>query len=108
MSVAPAAISASSAPEPRLERELGGAAGQEILAQRERALARRALVVQRDTGVLCERELATVDLCLAGEHPQQRRLAGAVAPGNRQPLAPLELERDAAQQRRSGDVLGEV
>ncbi len=45
---------------------------------------------------------------LAREHPQQRRLAGAVAPRDRHPFAALELERDAAQQRLPGDVLVQV
>ena len=57
---------------------------------------------------LDEHELAAVDRRLAGEHPQQRGLAGAVAPGDRQPLAALELERHTAQERLAGHVLGEV
>ena len=72
------------------------------------ALARRALVVQRDARALLEGELAAVDRRLAREHPQQRRLARAVAPGDGQPVAALELERDAAEQRLAGDVLAEV
>ena len=45
---------------------------------------------------------------LPREHPQQRRLARAVAAGQRQPLPALEPERDAAQQRLARHVLGEV
>ena len=84
------------------------AAGEHVVAQGQLALARRALVVQRDPRALREHELAAVDRGLAGEHPQQRRLARAVAPGQRHPVAALELERDAAQQRLARHVLGEV
>ena len=53
-------------------------------------------------------ELAAVDRRLAGEHPQQRRLAGAVAAGQRHPVPALEPEGDAAQERLARHVLGEV
>ena len=45
---------------------------------------------------------------LAGERAQQRRLAGAVRPGEREPVAPLDLERDAVEERRAGELLAEV
>ena len=44
---------------------------------------------------------------LAGEHPQQGRLAAAVAAGERHPLAAVELERDVGEQRPPADVLGQ-
>ena len=91
-----------------LELERLAAAGEDVVAQRDVALARRALVVQGDAHALGQHELAAVDRRLAGEHPQQRRLAGAVAPRDRQPLAALELERHTAQERLAGHVLGEV
>jgi hypothetical protein len=91
-----------------LELERLAAAGQDVLAQRDAALARRALVVQGDAHALRQHELAAVDRRLAREHSQQRGLAGAVAPGDRQPLATLELERHTAQERLAGHVLGEV
>ena len=84
------------------------AAAEDVVAQREVAVARRALVVQGDLAALLEDEVAAVDRRLAGEHPQQRRLAGAVAPGDREPLAALELEGHAPQQRVARDVLAEV
>ena len=84
------------------------AAAEDVVAQREVAVARRALVVQRDLAALLEGQVAAVDRRLAGEHPQQRRLAGAVAPGDRQPLTALELEGHAPQQRVAGHVLAEV
>ena len=96
------------APELLLELERLAAAGEHVLAQRDVALARRALVVQGDAHALETDELAAVDRRLAGEHPQQRRLAGAVAARDRQPFAPLELERHTAQERLAGHVLGEV
>ena len=69
--------------ELRLDRELLDAARQHVLAQRPSAIARRALVVEHDPRALREAQLAAVDRLLAREHPQQRRLAGAVAPGDR-------------------------
>ena len=65
--------------EVRLERDQLGAALEHVVAQRQVALARRALVVQRDAHVLGQHELAAVDERLARQHPQQRRLARAVA-----------------------------
>ena len=81
---------------------------EDVVAQRQIAVARGALVVQRDLDALLKAQLAAVDRRLAREHPQQRRLAGAVAPGDRQPVAALELERHAAQQRVADHVLAEV
>ena len=46
----------------------------------------------------CERELAAVLLGLAGEHAEQRRLAGAVRAGERDAVAPLDAERDAVEE----------
>ena len=65
----------------------------------QRPLERRPLVVQRDPRPLLERELAAVLLGLAGEDPEQRRLAGAVRPGERDPVAALDLERDAVEEQ---------
>ncbi len=83
-------------------------AREHVVAQRHAALARRTLVVQRDLGALGQHQLAEIDRGLAGEHPQQRRLAGAVAARQRHPVAALELERDAPQQRLARDVLAQV
>ena len=49
-------------------------------------------------------EAAGVRRQLAGEHPQQGRLAGAVAAGERHPLARLELEGDVGEQQLAADV----
>ena len=62
------------------ERDKPCGSAQHVLAQREPAAQRRALVVERDARALLERELTAVVLGLAGEDPQQRRLAGAVRP----------------------------
>jgi hypothetical protein len=94
--------------QPRLEREQVAAALQHVVAQGELAVARRALVVQRDAHVLGEGELPAVDRTLGCQHPQQRRLARPVAPGQRHALPALEPEGDPAQQRGARHVLGEV
>ena len=75
-----------------------GRAGEHVVAQRQVALERRTLVVERDAGALLERELPAVHLRLPGEHAQQRRLAGAVRSGERNPVAALDLERDAVEE----------
>ena len=94
--------------EPLLDRQQLLGAGQHVVAQREVALARRPLVVQRDPGALREHQLAAVDRGLARQHPQQRGLARAVAPGQRHALPALEPEGDAPQERLARHVLGEV
>jgi phytoene/squalene synthetase len=83
-------------------------AGEDVVAQGEVTVAWRALIVQRHLGALAQHELAEVDRRLAGEHPQQRRLARPVAARQGHAVAALELEGDAAQQRLSRDVLAEV
>ena len=91
-----------------LDLQLDRARGEQVRLECPASLARRALVVEDDAHALREAELTAVDPGFAGEHPQQRRLAGAVATGDRHSLAALELEGDAAEQRLSGDVLGEA
>ena len=48
---------------------------------------------------LREGELPAVHLGLAGEHPQQRRLARAVRAREREPVAALDLERYAVEEQ---------
>ena len=81
-----------------------GAAGEDVLAQRGPGFARRALVVQGDAGALLQDEAARVGRQLSGEHPQQRRLAGAVAPREGHPLARLELEGDVGEEQLAAEV----
>ena len=88
-----------------LERDQVGAARQHVVPERQPVLARRALVVEGDPGALLEDEVAAVDRALAGEHPQQRGLAGPVAPGERHAVAALELEGNAAEQGSPRHVL---
>ena len=83
-------------------------ARERVLAQRQAAVERRPLVVQRDPRALGEGELAAVDLALADEHPQQRRLAGAVRTGQRQAVAALDGERDSLEEQRAGELLAQV
>jgi hypothetical protein len=100
-----------------LELERFAGAREHVVAQREvvrpgpsgpACPPRRPLVVERDARALGQDELAAVHGRLAGEHPQQRGLARAVAARDGQALAALELERDAAQQRLARDVLRQV
>ena len=91
-----------------LELQRLAGARENVFPEAEVALARRALVVEGDARALREDELAAVDGGLSGQHPQQGRLARAVAPGDGHALAALELERDAAQQGLAGHVLGEI
>ena len=83
-------------------------AREHVVAQRQVALARRALVVQRHLGALLEAELADVVAGLAGQDPQQRGLARAVAARQRHPVAPLELERHAPEQGLARHVLAQI
>ena len=95
-------------PQLTLDRNEVGGAGEDVLAQRQPALQRRALVVERDARALGERELAAVDLGLAGEHAQEGRLAGAVGTAERDTLATLHLERDAVEEDAPGELLAQV
>ena len=91
-----------------LQRDQVARARQRVLAQRQAEVERRPLVVQRDTRALVEHELAAVDAGLAGEHPEQRRLPGAVRAGEGEPLAALDLERDAVEEQPAGELLAQV
>ena len=91
--------------QPLLERDQVGAAGEHVVAQRQTRLPRRPLVVERDASALLEDELAAVDRVLRGQHAQQGGLPGPVAARERHPIAPLELERHAPEQRSPRHVL---
>src|SRR5205823_4289014 len=80
-----------------LGRDEVGGAGQHVLAQGQALVERRPLVMERDARPLGEHELAALVVGLAVEDPQQRRLAGAVRSRERDPLAALDLERDAVE-----------
>ena len=97
----PAAIACSSAAQLLLDaRQVARRPRARTRAASALSLERRPLVVQRDARPLLERELAAVLLGLAREHAEQRRLAGAVRPGERDAVAALDLERDAVEERR--------
>ena len=102
------ALAATSPPRaaPARPRSRASRRGRRRRTRRARSprFARRALVVQGDPGALAEGEAARVGRQLAGEHPQQGRLAGAVAAGERHPLARLELEGDVVEERLAADV----
>jgi hypothetical protein len=81
---------------------------EDVFPQGQRALERRALVVQRDPRSLLEGELAAVQPGLTGEHPEQGRLARPVGPGESEPVPPFDLEADAVEQRISGELLSQT
>ncbi len=95
-------------PQLVLDRDQIGRSGEDVLAERHPALERRPLVVERDACALREGELAAVDLGLAGEHAQQRRLTGAVRPGERDPIAALDLEGHAVEEQVPGELLAQA
>src|SRR5204863_5486916 len=81
---------------------------QHVLAQGQALVERRPLVMERDARPLGEHELAALVVGLAVEDPQQRRLAGAVRSRERDPLAALDLERDAVEELPAGKLLAEL
>ena len=85
-----------------------GRARERVFAQREAAVPGRPLVVQRDAGALLPGELTACELRLAHQGTQQRRLAGAVRAGEREPVAALELERDPVEEGLAGELLPEA
>ena len=94
-------------PQLLLDRDEVGRAREHVLAQRQPPLARRALVVERDPRALRERELAALERRLADEHPQQRRLAGAVRAREREAVASAQRERDAVEERVARELLAQ-
>ena len=84
-----------------------GRAGERVLAQGEARVPRRPLVVQRHAGALLPGQLATGQLRLADQGAEQRRLAGPVRAGERQPVAALDLEGDVVEERVAGELLAE-
>ena len=95
-------------PQLLLQRDQVGGAGEDVLAQCQPLLERRALVVQRDARAFGEHELAALHRQLAREHPEQRRLAGPVGAGEREPVSAFDLERDAVEERVSRELLAEL
>ena len=64
--------------------------------------------MQRDARALLPDELAGRERDLAHDRAQERRLARAVRAGKRQPVASLDLERDAVEQRLAGEFLAQI
>ena len=75
--------------------------------QRPARLGRRPLVVQRDARALLPSQLPTLERDLPGERAQERRLPGAVRPGEREPVVALDLEGDAVEEDVAGELLAE-
>ena len=103
----PAAIAVSSVRSSSSTAARSAVPGEHVLAQRARAQRGRPLVVKRDPRSLLQRELAAVDRDLACQLAQQRRLAGAVRPREREPVLALDLERHAVEQDFAGMLLAE-
>ncbi len=78
---------------------LGAQAPRDRVVDGARSVLRRLLRDPRDADVRREPELAVVEVDPAGEHAEQRRLAGAVAADQPDALARIELERHVVQQR---------
>src|SRR5262249_40167696 len=85
-----------------------GRAGEDIVAQRPRAAGRGPLVVQRDARPLLPGELAALERDLPLQRAEERRRAGSVRPGERDSVAALDLEGDAVEERRAGELLAEI
>ena len=91
-----------------LERDEVARTGEHVLTERQLLLERRPLVVQRHPRPFRKGELAAVLLGLAGEDPEQRRLAGAVRPGERDTVAALDGERNSVEEERACELLPQV
>jgi hypothetical protein len=81
-----------------------GAAGEDVLAEGRARLPRRPLVMQGDPRAALHAQRSRIGAELAGENPQQGRLAGAVSARERHPFARLELEGDVGEQQLAADV----
>ena len=90
-----------------LDRDEVARARERVLAERQPLATRRALVVQRDPGVLRERELASLERRLTRDRPQQRRLARTVRPCEREPVAAAQAKRDPVEEGVAGELLAE-
>ncbi|MGC4009573.1 MAG: hypothetical protein QM805_11650 [Pseudomonas sp.] len=60
------------------------------------------LVEIADGDVLLDRDLTLVGLLLAGDHPEQRRLAGAVGPDQPDLLPPVQRRRGLDEENAGG------
>jgi hypothetical protein len=85
-----------------------GRAREHVFAQRQPLVERRPLIMERNPRPLGEDQLAALVVGLAVEDPEQRRLAGAVWAGKRNPVATLDLERDAVEELPAGKLLAEL
>ena len=64
--------------------------------------------MEGDTRPFLKRQVAALETRLAHERSEQRRLTGAVGPGERDAVAALDLERHPVEQRVAGKLLAEV
>jgi len=64
--------------------------------------------VERDSRSLLERELAALDRRLTCDRAQERRLAGAVGSGEREPVLAPDRERHVVEQRIACELLAQL
>ena len=95
-------------PQLLLDADEVGGARERVLAEREPAVARRPLVVERDPRSLLQRDLAALDRRLAHDRAEQRRLPGAVLPRQGEPLPAVDREGDSVEERVARELLAEV
>ena len=91
-----------------LDLEQVTSARERVLAQADVELERRSLVVERDSRSLLERELAALDRRLACDRTQERRLAGAVGPGEREAVLAPDREGHVLEQRIARELLAQL
>ena len=90
---------------PADEHRVAAPAGQRVAHRRIRIERLAALVERRHLQVDAERDLALVRRELAGQHLQQRRLAGAVRSDQPDAVAALDADREVAHDRRVAEAL---
>ena len=83
-------------------------AGERVVAERDVELERRALIVERDARPFRERQLPALNGGLADDRSQERRLAGPVRAGEREPILAPDRERDVLEQRIACELLPQL
>ena len=87
---------------------IGHALGDVLLERPAVDVARRSLVVQRDARALGEADPSAVGVQLTRDDPQQRGLALAVAPDDREPVPGRKAEGDLMQDLAGAEALGDL
>ena len=103
----PPAIACSSVAQLLLDRREVGGAREHVFAQRAGSMAGGRWSCSAIRAPFSSASSPPSIDHLAGERAQQRRLPGAVRPCEREPVAALDLERDAVEEDVSGELLAE-